>query len=261
MGRRWRRHRSRLVYVIVYRGTTRKIKGGRRGAHSYTPSLEIAAIWSARPEASSFSRRAVFLPTTTVHANDLDCRNLLDMRGNHTNLSAVLQLLQYGKPNGITDEEVLRVFNYLQNRVTGKAKGGAFAYRIYDEDGDEVEEDLFSYPIANLRDEFSWSPSLDVAEGLVADTFIFVDAPRFQLVAKRLGYDCVRYADAFAGAEWAAPELLGKPAEDVEGVTYEYDLEMSLIPTFMTYRPLSLRPIRVLWSRPTARVFGQRGSA
>lgn len=253
----------------VYRGTQRReIKGARTG-QSWAFSLPVAVIWSAVPgdpwAHSKEVRRAHFISTSTIHIGQADVRNALNLGGIYTSLAEVLRKLEWGSPEGITDEEVLRVFNYMHNRLIGKAKGGEFVYQVLDEYGDPRDESeiplSFLMPmtlISEARDE--WDAAYDRAEAMelaarvVADTFIFADAPRVQMAAKRLGYDALTYHDVFQGGESAAEELLGRDVEDLEGIEQDYDLEDNWVPIHDTLRPLGDDVITDVVAVPTEEV-------
>jgi hypothetical protein len=190
--------------TTVYRGTRRTIKAGRHGSHSYTDALPVALIYSAVPPGAWGKPPAHFLKTSTVHAIELDCRTALDMVNDETwlSFSDVLTYLDYGKPGGITRKEAGRILNYLHNRLTGKAPGGEFQYKVYDPGGEEYEGDIMDMlrgvtAVAAFKRDF-WDYTegddeedvLSVATLLRADTFIYVDAPTFQKVAQRIGHDC-----------------------------------------------------------------------
>lgn len=236
----------------VYRGTQRADLGGVLKSGSWTYSLPVAMIWSARPGdvwASSAARRdPAFLPTSTIHIAETSARRTLTLSTTpHTSFSSILKLLQYGKRDGITEDEARRVLNYLHNRLVGRAKGiSEFGYRVTDEDGDLLDpQDVplsFRNPetlISMLRDDWDEEPGLAMAERLQADAFVFADAPAVQKVAIRLGIEALIYVDVFEGGKYAAPILLGTPAEKLSGVKYGYDIEHKRVLDHETFRALT----------------------
>ncbi len=255
--------------TVVYRGTQRRAKGGRQGAHAYTASLPVAIVYSAVPAGEWGTPPARFLKTSTVHAIDLDCRTALDMAHGETYLgfNDVLAYLDYGKPGGLTHAEARRILNYLHNRLMGKVKvGGQFQYKVYEPGGEEREGSLIEMfygttDVSAFRDDYwdgvegdSEEDVFSIAEMLQADAFVFVDSPTFQKVAQRIGHDCIIYTDLFGG-QYAAEDLkLGIDFEDLIEIGISWDLDHDRVNTITSYRPLSLRPIRVLWARPTRAV-------
>ncbi len=231
--------------TLFYRGTQRRAIQGVRKGLSFTDSLAVAAIWSAVPgdamASGKESQRARLLPTSTVHAAYLAIRRPLVYHENHVTLGDVLHDLRFNKEGGITTEEVLRVYNYLHNRLTGRARGGEFEYKVVDEDGETVEWDSFSFTrtqILDERDGFEAWPEADTAGRLVADTFVFMDSPAVQEAARRQGFDGLLYEDAFQGGEYAALDILGRKARDLEGVDVTYGLDGDRLITHRTVRPL-----------------------
>ncbi len=227
--------------MILFRGTTRPGVQGVSKSFSYTPSLPVAIIWSALPGSAWGERKTAFLPTSTVHFAQLRTQHVLDLGANAATLGGILRALHYEEPGGITHAEVLKVFNYLHNRIVGKAPGGEFKYKQIDEDGEEVEEFSLRYSGVQLfKEEFDWTGGgVEIADRFVADTFIFADAPAVQRAARALGYEAIQYEDVFAGGTSAAPELLGLEVEELQGVDESMDIEDDVVPVHDTYRALT----------------------
>lgn len=234
--------------LLLYRGTQREAIGGVRPTLSFTSSLGVALIWSAVPpdpfSSSRDSRVAHFVPASSVHAVHLAMRRPLAWEGLTMSLYDVLVSLRYGEPDGITVEEVGKVYNYLHNRITGKAKGGEFRYEVVDEDGEPVEDESgldFSgrTRILDEKDLFMGSEDLEDAGRLQADAFIFADAPAVVKAATRLGFDGIIHADVFAGGTGAAPTLLGLDVEELDGVEEDRDIDGEWVPSHRTWRPFS----------------------
>ncbi len=220
-----------------------------RGAQSWSFSLPVAIIWSAKPGDFLRGVKPSFTSTSTVHIGTASAKNPLVLAvESHASFAEILASLKFRKKGGITEEEAVRVLNYLHNRLSGRAKGGEFAYRVYDEDGEPRDErDLplsFTNPatlISNFRDDwevYDDNDQIDYAENLVADSYIFADAPRVQEAAKRLGHDALIYEDVFQGGTTAAEVLLGTDVDDLEGIEQGLDLEEEFVPMHQTYRPL-----------------------
>lgn len=257
----------------IYRGTRTPSRKTLLGVPLYTPVLPVALVWSAQgadPWSSNRERwKARFVQGSTVHAAELHPEKLLDIRsfGNHSAFSSFLEVLGFKDSSDaegtFSHDEALRVYNYLHNRVIGKAKGGEFSYKVFDEDGDVMEDsEWVPWDLRNpqtlissvARDDFDYVSTIEQASRLVADTFIFVDAPAIQKAARRLGYDCIVYKDVFAGGIDAAPELLNVEAKDIAGVEMRFDIEYELVPVHDTYRPLDEKAITHLWSRPAEEI-------
>lgn len=249
--------------LLLYRGTQRAELGGVRPALSFASSLGVALIWSAVPSdpfsSARESRVPRFLPTSSIHAVHLAMRRPLVWDGLSLSLREVLVALHYEEPDGITVEEVGKVYNYLHNRLMGKAAGGPFSFRLVDDDGEEVDEEGgldFSgrSQILDERDLFRDTESADDAAHIIADSFVFADAPTVHRVAARLGYDGIIHDDVFAGGSSAAPVLLGVPLEDVEGVDEEPDLREEWVPSHRTWRPFSADQVVTVARLPSVEV-------
>jgi hypothetical protein len=250
---------------LYYRGTQRRELGGVRGAQSWTDAIAVALIWSAVPGdpwASSRERRdAHFIETSTVHAAHLVIHHPLVIRETDASVADVMEVLRYGKPDGITGDEVRKVFNYLHNRIYGKAKGGDFSYVITDEDGEELDpsDEPFSLTgtssyILDLRDEVEYTDNdPEVAGRLHADAYVYFDSKTVQAVARRLGFDGFVYPDIFEGCEYAARDLFGKDVEcdEIKGIADDRDVKGKTVFTHMTYRPLSEASVVPVWDAPS----------
>lgn len=239
----------------LYRGTQRpEIEGVRKGL-SYTPSLPAAVIWSSMPPDAWGRREPAFLPTSTIHeAQIVRGGKVLQLaEDSYVSFQRILLLFGYGRRNGISKDEAIKILLYMHNRVIGKARGGEFLYKLVDEDGEERDDRhlplSFSSPmtlISEFKDEFEGDDT--ITGRLAADVFIFSDAPAVQREAVRQGYDILSYRDVFQGAEGASEKLLGIPAEDLHGVETEYDLNRDRVCVHETYRPLTAGAIKVVGS-------------
>ena len=242
-----------------YRGTQlRRVKGVHK-LPTYTPSLPVAVIWSSEPP--DWNRAASFLPTSSVHQIRTDIRNpLILSQENYESLSSILRSLRYGTPEGISIDEVVRIYNYLHNREIGKARGGQFNYKGYNVYEDFEEVDDYDVPLSiirpqtriswYLRDAFEDEPSIRTAQNLEADTFIFADTPAVQRAAIALGYDALFYPDVFAGGT-VSEELLGCPVEFLDDVWEDMDIEMDDVPSHWSVRILDPRVIKQTITTPT----------
>ena len=261
-----RRHRP--TPELLYRGTQRYVTSGVRGATSWTDSLPVAMIWSAVPGdawASSRERRVTHLiETSTVHAAKLTLRQPLVIEWMSSSIGDVMRALSFGEPGGITGDEVLRIFNYMHNRMIGKAQGGEFKYIVYDEDGDEVDPnerdftlDINDSLIRDVRGEFDYAHSAEdqfaIADRIAADGYIYWDSKTVQTVLRRLGFDGVIYPDVFQGCEYAARDLFGKDVscEDMIGVAQDMDINGDEVFTHLTYRPLDEGAAVPVWNELT----------
>lgn len=242
--------------MLLFRGTqTASHARTSRGIPSWTPSLLVATIYSANPGDVWSSRPAMFTKTSTVHVARLDKPRVLDLRGLGITASLSQVLASLGFPYGIDEDEVRRIYNYLHNRVIGKAKGGEFNYHVfqYGEDEPVHESDV---PLSFLTPEsaFSWvgrdewddDPSMETAGRTEADTFIFADAPAVQRAAKAAGFDAIAYVDIFQGGVYAAEELLGLTEDEfleAEGIDMDIDLEDEDVVVHDTWRILNSRAV------------------
>lgn len=246
----------------LFRGTQSPELKGYHSAMSWTPSLPVAIVWSSMPPDVWSQRKAAFLPGSTVHIGELQTNKVLEISEYPAvTFGAILRKLKYGKPGGITMDEALRVLLYMHKRLIGKAKGGEFLYRILDEDGEEVEERDFPLSftdpmtmISEFREDFESAGDIGFGDYLEADTYIFADAPAVQEVARRLGYEAMLYPDIFQGGSYVTEELIGLPANNLQGVLKDEDLEGEWVPVHDTYRPLVEGAIVEVESIPTAEV-------
>jgi hypothetical protein len=249
---------------VFYRGTqTAQALRGVRGVTSWTDSLTIALIWSAVPGDVWASRKTSFIETSTVHAAHLALRNPLVFKHNGASVGDIMRALRYGEPNGLTDEELRRVWNYLHNRLYGKAKGGEFNYVAYDEEGDELGSDEEPFSIqgnvshfTELRDEQEYAEGeqlFAIGDQIAADAYVYFDSKRVQEAARRLGFDGLIYMDIFEGCQYAAEELFDPREVDcelIEGIEIDQDVKYDDVPTHWTYRPLYEDRVIPLWSEP-----------
>lgn len=246
----------------LYRGTQKpKAEIGVRGAPSYTPILEVAMVWSAMPGDLWARRKPSFLKGSTVHIAELNTDKILDLRGlgTYASLGDVLRKLDYDRHPDF--HETLKIYNYLHNRIIGRAKGGEFRYKVFDGE-EELDESDVPFDLRNpqtlisweIRDDFYFEPTTEVSDRLVADTYIFADAPALQKAAKAIGYECIVYTDIFQGGETATQELLGIDWEDIPEMAVEYDIDDEEVPAHDTYRPLTKDAIIILESKPTSSV-------
>lgn len=253
---------------LFYRGTQRRDLPGFRGATSWTDSIAVALIWSAMPGdswASSPERsRARLVDTSTIHAAHLALRSPLVFAHNSGSVGDIMRLLRYGEADGLVYDELRKVWNYLHNRLYGRAKGGEFNYVVYDEDGDQLDpyDAPFSLTgsvswISELRDEQEYADTTEqfvVADRIECDAYVFFDSKTVQAVARRLGFDGFVYPDLFQGCAAAAPELFGESVncDALAGVTIQPDVNGELVATHRTYRPLDESSVVHLWDAPSA---------
>jgi len=232
----------------LYRGTQhRKVEGVRAGL-SYTTSLPAAIVWSSVPPDKWGQREAEFLPTSTVHVARLNTDRVLELAqgDNHASFASVLMSLEYGDRGGISQEEATKILQYMHNRIIGKAKGGEFVYRVYDEEGELFDDNDLPFSltdpltgVSEIRDAFECADNpLETAGRLIADTFIFADAPAVQRAAIKMGYEAMFYWDLFQGAEHASKQLLGIEAEHLKGVEWDHDIDGERTLVHETYRVL-----------------------
>lgn len=221
-----------------------------RAVASYTPLASAAAIYSMRPGDTWGQRAPGLASTSTVQPAFIRSHKPLRLHDLSTTFGDVLRALRYGEPGGITDEEVLRVLNYLHNREVGAASGGDLLYKLVDEDGEEIESDLGDLlhgrtQIQNLRDDIEASPedTLELADRLHAETYAFCDAPTVKRAAERLGYDAIVHTDPFHPGE-ASKILFDKEGEELAGVGDEWNLDDDEVVTIDTVRPFSEEQVR-----------------
>jgi hypothetical protein len=233
---------------IVYRGTQTPVLAGFRVLPSYTDSLQIAQIWSAVPGDALYGRKAHFLDTSTVTKAHLEMASPILLPNARMSLGELLRILQYGQ-DGISYDESIKIYNYLHNRLIGKARGGEISVQFLDEDGEAIEEELtFSNrTIVSTAKEAFEIDELEAADRLIVDTFALVDAPAVFREAKKLGHDGILHKDIFQGGERGARELLGEEVYDLEGVEEEFDfLAEETYPIHDTYRPFDPSQVTVL---------------
>ena len=254
--------------VLMYRGTHGTDPNATQlKTPSFTPCLDAATIYSAIPGDEWGRRAPSFLETSTVHAAFIDASPVLRLGGNEpqANLGDVLRDLKFGQPEGISRDEVVRIYNYLHNRALGRTPGGAFKYQVFDDEGtllDLEDDDVVPFSISRpqtifsvFRESFDFSRDNEIlveASGLVADAFVFADTPAVVRAAQRLGFRGISYMDVFEGAEAAAPVLLLCEAEDIDCIEELQDLEGDLVLCHETLRPLPGAEVSYVWHRPAA---------
>lgn len=235
-------------------------------ALSFTDSLPVAVIYSARPGDQWGRRDPEFLPTSTVHVVDVNLKPFYlgsaDRMELYYSLGDVIRDLHY--PSDINEDEVTRIYNYLHNRLINKATGGEFSFKLFDENGRELDDDLAGVPLSFrhpqtlvswvARGEWDDSPRPATADHLVADTFVFADAPAVQRAVVRMGFNTVVYADVFQAGSRAALSLLHTRVYDLPGVHKSIDIDAAHVPAHWTFRLLYQNAIRGVRSIPTADV-------
>lgn len=252
---------------FVFRGTqSEDPTRSARKALSFTPCLGAALVYSAVPgdpwSRSKELSRAHFLPSSMVHAAVIhDGGSRLSWLWPWMSFGDVLRSLRY-EEGGIDQVEALKILNYLARRSMGIAVGGEFKYVVKDEEYEEYEDDekpwgIFEGSLAWFRKEFEWEPTLECADRLAADTFIFADAPAVSRVADRLGFGSLHLTDVF-DAEGAVEDLLGiDDIFTIECVEEGSDLEDDFVPTHLTVRPFSRAKIEYMWHRSSEGLVGE----
>lgn len=237
---------------IFYRGVLNpaRIKKGMRVLPSYTSVPAAAAIYSMTTGDEWGRYPPRLTENSTVNSAFIKAKNPLRLYGLWTTFGNFLRELQYGKPNGITDREVLSTLAYMHNRLVGKRATGSFDYRIVDEDGDVIEPDIGDMlhgrtQIANLYDDIKMWPdeTLDFADSLQVATYVLFDAPPVVTAARRLGYDAFIYTDPFHPGQ-ASEILFDKQAGEMWGVDEDYNIEDEDEPTIDVVRPFSDEQVR-----------------
>ena len=249
--------------VTLYRGTqSPKIKGARKSL-SFTPSLPVAIIWSALPGDIWSGRKTQFLDKSTVHTIEATVRNpLIISKHGDVSLGDILENLRYGYVGGIDEEEVRKIYNYMHNRLTGKAPGGEFKYNVCDDTGELVDEDEVPFSLISPETKISWiareewdaDPSISTGYRVAADTFIFADAPAVQRAAIAQGYDAIVYPDVFQGGEDASEKLFGCDVTDLDGVWEAEDLDDDDVPMHWTLRLIDPSIVVSQDATPTAEI-------
>lgn len=257
------------LHGLLYRGTqSPKIKG-RQVLHSWTPSMQVAMVYSAEPGDVWGMRPPSFLPGSTVHIGRLTpgARVLpLCPYSGTCSLFSVLTALRFGKDGGISETEAAKILTYMHNRETGRVRAGQFQYRVIDEDGDEVLDTHLGFSLVdpetrvrNFRDQDFYDDPAEASGRLEADTFVFADAPAVRRAATAQGWDAISYMDVFATS--APRDLLGEDAEDLDGVDTDMDLQDDEVPVHVTVRPLRPEVVMLERSVPTAELLAERLAA
>jgi hypothetical protein len=153
----------------------------------------------------------------------------------------------------------------MHKRTLGQAQGGDFGYKLVDEEGNERDESevplSFSHPesmISLAREDWVYDPTLDTADLLSADTFIFVDAPAVQRAVLARGFDVMVYVDIFQGGEGAAKELLGCDVTDLDLIDEGMDLKDDWQTVHDTVRILDPAVVVEMSAVPTASLLDRR---
>lgn len=250
----------------LYRGTQRPQVGGLHRLTSWTVSLPVAVIYSARPRDGWRGPR--FMEGSTIHEAELpDTARVLHLCGGSPtcSLADVMKALRFGHPHGLTRDEARRILNYLHNRLVGRTHGGQFLFKALDEDGDAItDEDVpfsLSQPetvVSVFREDVFDDVGPEAAGDLFfADTYVFADSPSVRKAARRLGYDALGYQDIFEGTDEAADRLLGCDVLDLEEVDEAPDINAQDVAVHQTIRPLHPEALVPLGSVPTVEVLPQ----
>jgi hypothetical protein len=250
--------------LMLYRGVRRPSLKGRIHTESYTDSPDVASIYSASPATYEFGEGASVFP---VH---LSIKNPVHLPEAQHTFGDVLKVLKYGQPNGITQDEAIKMLNHLVNRESdqnlpfwvSRTKTGlpGFKYTVHDDEGNELDDgDLpFSLTMSQswlreFRDDFKYMHDNEVLENahrLKADTYAFVDTPRFKAVAERLGHDGVIHQDIFDTVHDTAPKILDKKPSEVKGLNENYGAK-DYNYSHVTYRPFKPEQVKSIFNKGT----------
>lgn len=250
--------------VKLYRGTQYEKVKGKQKVTSWTPSLPVAVIYSARPGDVWARRETEFLETSTVHSATVKkgAKILRLCRGSYCTFEHVMEMLQYDKPDGLTHEEGVKLLRILHRRwLDGMTmSGGPFKYAVYEDDDLEYRMDEDDVPLSFLDpetlisyhviEEWEYGPE-ETGRRFLIDAFAVADVAVFRNVCRRLGYEGVTYQDVFVGGTNAAPELLGCDVDKLEGVREEWDIDDEEVPVHETFRPLNKEVLVDRESTPT----------
>jgi hypothetical protein len=246
----------------LYRGTQLAKQKGRQKVTSWTTSLPVAVIYSARPGDVWGGTPPRFLSTSTVHVGEMsdDAKLLVLCDGNNAcSFGQVMEELDYDKPDGLTYAEARKILQYMHNRLIGRTTGGSFSYVVFDDEGEPMDEHEVPFSLRDPEtlisyafiEEWEYEPE-KIGPLLWADAFVFADSATFRNVARRLGYDAVIYMDVFQGGEFAAPPLLGCDVYELDGVDEVFEIyEDETLPAHETVRPLHKDTIKDTETVPT----------
>lgn len=248
----------------LYRGTQLGRVKGRQKITSWTPSLPVAVIYSAEPGDPWINRKTSFLPTSTVHIGEMSGdTKVLEICGGYINchFNELLEQLEFGKPNGMTQEEGEKIIRLLHRRYMNEVTmdGGPFKYVVYEDEHleEKLDPEEVPFDIMDPQTLLSWEvlpnfedDAVETAKTLVIDTFALADLATVRNIARRLGYQAIAYDDVFVGGEYAAPKLLGCDVQDI--VDEQWDLEDEDVPVHRTIRPLHKGVIKDIEAVPTA---------
>lgn len=243
--------------TIAFRGSQfQDFQRGVRGAPSFCPSLPVAMIWSSRP---SGHEPPQVLESSTVTKVVIRPKNILRIEPSWMSLDEFASILKKDTPEegGVSKEEFRKILNYLHNRTTGKASGGPFAIRVWDEDKEEVSEEDFPLSFSNPETLPSVARRMFDFEGFEAcdrvkvDVYALMDSPTAQTVCKRIGFDAVSYLDVFEGGARAARSIFAEEATSLSGVRETRDLSGRRVLCHSTIRTLPGCEVSISWQRPT----------
>lgn len=262
--------RLRSVSGTFYRGTKEREDRTKLAAKSWTPSIDVAAVYSSAISGDGYVNNFKFVPGSTIHAAEISAARTLDYitYGHQCDFPSLISALGYKLQGGMTEEEARKVLRFLHKRMLGLLKGypefAAEAWGSSEERDDEeplhVGIDFRSQPTCISEYEGLWGGDRQYDGGpiMALDVFAFVDCPTVIEVCERLGIQAVLYADAFDAGRSASKKLFGLSGDDPEellGVEEKYN-EIDFERTWVneTIRPLSGASVRPLWTRPTSEV-------
>lgn len=263
----------RKISGEFYRGTKSRVNETRLTYHSWTPSIDVASVYSSTITGNGYINNLKFGPSATVHAAHISAKKALDYisYGHQTDFPSLISAIHYGKVGGMTELEARQVLRFLHKRMMGQLPNylefAAEAWRSSDSRDDEsplnvpLTMNMKTQPTCVSQYDRIWSGERQYSGGpiLVLDTFAFVDCPVVLKVCERLGIDAILYADAFDIGSSAAKQLFGLSGDDPEellGVEEEDDDIDSSNSTWVheTIRPMRGAIVRELWSRPTSEI-------
>jgi len=142
----------------LYRGTQQPEVQGHHALTSWTPSLPVALVYSARPGSRIWRQPPELLEGSTIHRARLPTSaRILSLCGGSVTCSLweVMSSMDYGAPNGATDDDVRRILNYMHNRLTGRAQGGPFEVRASFPDRVPITEEDVPFSVRRPQTEVS----------------------------------------------------------------------------------------------------------
>lgn len=225
--------------MIVYRGQHRPGEptefDTKKNIPSFASSPDIASVYAANYGSQQYREGA------TVGAYYLSIKKPLDLTTTET--ISLDQLVNDIGADPQTNEEDQRAIVWLVAEIARRwNKGDEFEYELPgDPEGiSRLGWDECASVLRDLIADENWVAVDNYLMAFTVDTFVVADCKTLVRWAQAKGFDGIIHSDVFDGGKRIAPVLLGKSANDIDGLDVDG--------THLTYRPFYPRQVKAVFN-------------